>query len=190
MSRCTIQMGQQGDLTATGRFTLQQEEMYRNQDLRSLLKELVKSVGALKGHYHKVMQNDGKMLGPERLDMADLMDLVLNDTIIVRALFEGDRAFNAIFLRYNHRLQIEMKFDRWDANGNLGPNRKINTTKFTHWISESFEQRVVSFIQTYSKASEDGHIDEAETATLKRLLDQILFGLLIAREEIVSGQIH
>lgn len=158
-------------------------------EIAQILGDFVKAMHAVRSLYGKLIADDGKLIGQERFELTNSLDTALNHLILLRARFEGENDFSAINIKYDYRLNVRITGQKWSGHGLLGRYQKVNFKSFEMWLSRVLKERLTELIQFYASAQADGIIDSRERIVLNRAVDRLIFGIILVRLNIQTGDL-
>ena len=179
------------DYHPDGSFTVEGPPPETRQGTGERLRAFVLAMNQVKALYKELIADDGKLIGQERYQLIQVIDEALSELIYLRADFEkaSKHEFTALNMRYNYKLQVHLKPNRWSGRGMLGVYRAMKVQEFELWLNRIIKERLVKLIQFYAQALSDGILDSRERIVLTRALDRLIFGLILVRINLQSGNV-
>ncbi len=190
MKRTEIEITSEGYVHASGYFRITADEPSTG-NWKAELSRLVEETSQIRETYGKAMSDDGRLVGDERFRLIEELDDVMDHLIIIRSLIAEKTSFTITdsTINYHHQLNIRIQKKDWEADGTVGYFRKINFKKFGEWLKNLIEKLQV-LIRSLAQAASDGVIDEVERNSLNKILDRMIFSVLIVRHQIERAEIE
>ena len=157
--------------------------------LQAALRGFIESLNSVRASYVRLLSDDRKLTGQERLELTCLLDQSMNFLVAVRYAIEKRPDFDAIVMKFNHHLRIRIQAPKWTGQGQMGRFRNLATKDFPLWLSRLQRERLPGLIKFLGQAMADGKLDDKERLLLNRSIDRSLFSILIVRESILSTMV-
>lgn len=177
------------ELNVTGKGTLTQAQNFLGQvNLANCLARAVGSYQKIDKEYRKALANDGRIVGTERADILEEVDLFLDLLLILmRLLDEEGRKENTIDLENKASgflMTIRERNGLWEAQGKLNMYMVRPVKNFRIIYNNKLAPEIIDLLKNYSQAMEDGVLDVNEMQTLKKGVKQVLYYALFLRFQI------
>lgn len=153
------------------------------------LKGFITELNTIRIYYAKMLVDDNKVTGHERLELTKKLDAAMNYIVVARSKIENKTTMTAHIMKYNRRLKISIRSDSWYGQGHLGRFREMQIHEFPVWLSRIQKDRLPNLLRLLGQAMSDGKIDVREKILLSRCIDRLIFSLLFVRESVLSTQL-
>lgn len=153
------------------------------------LRTFISSMQAVRKQYDQLLADDGRLIGQERFQLAESLNIALNRLIRLRLFLEKTDEFTALNMKYNYRMQVRTTARSWSGRGLLGIYQRTNFKSLDMWLSRVMTERLTEIVRFYGQALADGVIDSRERIVLSRALDRLIFGIILVRLNIESGDV-
>lgn len=184
MPKTTFQVDD--ELNISGKGTLTEAVGYIGE--RTVPKCLTNAVSVyqtIDQEYKKAVGNDGKIIGKERTDLLEQIDLFLDMLIILwRALDEEKKREIEIAIENKQSgflITFGEKNNLWEANGRLSPVMARPVKNFRDIYNYKLAPQIVELLKRYSQATEDSVLDYQEIQDLKKGVKQVIYYTLFLR---------
>lgn len=157
--------------------------------LDACLRGFITELNTIRVLYAKMLVNDDKVAGHERLLLTKRLDLAMNFIVLARSKIENKIKMTVHIMKYNRRLQIDIQGNSWRAQGHLGRFREMQIHDFPVWLSRLQKDRLPDLLRLLGQAMSDGKIDVREKIILSRCIDRFIFSIIIVRESILSTKV-
>lgn len=157
------------------------DEIARKATFKEWASVVIQKFVDLSTYYEKTLEKDGKMIGGEKKEIIEKLCLIFQAILSLRyqSLAIKDSQFS---LTYEKRGIVSFNFSSlsfWEMSGTLPVNYKIHPTKFSNWINKKLSPQFKNLIAVYGKALEDGVITEIEREEIFKVIDPLLFEIII-----------
>ncbi len=154
--------------------------------LANCISKSIEAFQLIDKEYKKAIGNDGKIIGTERTDLLNRVDMLLDIVIITWRNLVGGLAAKESHIRidnpeFDFWFQIHEANGIWKANGHFTPNMNKPVKNFIEIYSNRLAPEVIKLLQTYKAACEDNVIDDAERESLKKGIKQVIYYILFLR---------
>ena len=157
--------------------------------LTPALRSFISAMHAVRKLYNSLLAGDGKLIGQERFALAESLDLALNRLIRLRLVLEGKDEFTAFNTKFNYRFHVRAAGRKWSGRGLLGIYQKTNFKSLDMWLSRVMTERLTEIVKFYGQALADGVIDSKERIVLSRSLDRMIFGVVLVKLNVETGDV-
>lgn len=152
--------------------------------LSSAISRSIEAFQEIDKQYRKAVANDGKIIGTERTDILDRVDMLM-DIMIIAWKHTGNRGEEC-------RIRIENK-DRnflfeiaeanglWKATGRLTPGMTRPAKNFNDLYNARLAPEIIALLKTYRDACADNVIDQDEKEALRHNIKQVIYYVLFLR---------
>ncbi|MCP4132955.1 MAG: hypothetical protein GY754_18465 [bacterium] len=183
MATTVFEVNKALDMTGSGSLTHAMHFVGKNV-LANTITKSIEAFRLIDKEYRKAMSNDGKIVGTERTDILDRIDLLLNMMILVWQNLETTSEESHICIEnkeHNFTMEFFVNKVLWKAQGHLTPNMNRPVKNFHEIYSSKLAPQVISLLQTYKEACEDHIIDDDERASLRKGIKQVLYYVIFLR---------
>ncbi len=137
--------------------------------------------------YVESVSNDGRILGTERTELLNIIDLLFNLMVLIWKNLDG--AAGDTYIKIENRqvqflLNIHESNGLWKGSGRLTPIMVKPAKNFKAIYTKKLSPEVINFLKTYKSACEDNTIDENEKDDLRKGIRQVLYYTLFLRLQI------
>jgi hypothetical protein len=130
------------------------------------------------------MSNDEQIIGTERSDILNRVDLLFDMMILIwRNIVPpiSDETIHIENKQYKFRMDIFETNGIWKASGTMTPNMTRAVTNFQDIYHKQLAPAVIGLLNTYKQACEDHVIDDSEKESLVKGVKQVLYYVLFLR---------
>ena len=129
--------------------------------------------------YRKALANDGRIVGTERADILEEIDMFIDILLLMmRILDEERRKENVTLIENRHSgftMTIREHNSLWEAQGKLNVFMVRPVKNFRTIYNNKLAPQIIELLKNYGQALEDGVLDVAEMQTLKQDVKQVLY---------------
>ena len=177
-----------GSFEASGDLPAEENEG-SSQPMTPALRTFISAMHAVRQLYEQLIAGDGRLIGQERFALSECLDRALNRLVRLRLLLEEKDEFTALNMKYNYRFHVRAAGRKWSGRGLLGIYQKTNFTSLDMWLSRVMTERLTEIVRFYGQALADGVIDSRERIVLGRAMDGIVFGIILVKINIQTGDV-
>ncbi len=181
-----IEIKSNGEVTILARLLLDVASGENN--IASYLKDLVYSMRTIQQHYHRLISNDGQLIGQEKIELVRLMEESIQYIIIIRHVLAGIPEFSIPIPKTKYSIAFHYADDAIKGSGRIGPNVRINDGKFSLWLKNMLDKKAKKLIHHVGDAMADGELSDEERNVLIDDFNSLFIGFLLSREALLSGE--
>ncbi len=187
MSKTSFQLD--AELNVVGKGTLSSAAQALGQvTLANCISKAVGSYQNIDREYRKALANDGRIVGKERSDILEEVDLFLDILLLMmRILDEERRKENVVLIENKHSgftMTIKERNYIWEAQGKLNVFMVRPVKNFRTIYNNKLAPQIIELLKNYGAALEDGVLDVNEMHTLKKDVRQVLYYGIFLRFQI------
>lgn len=173
------------ELKITGRGSLSKiRRMIKEPSLGVCIQQAMSIYKEINETYYKALANDGKIIGSERTDILEWIDLFFDLLIMTWKTLEKGNQETLIKIenkKHHFSLIILEKNGLWIVTGHLTPIMVSPVKNFREIYNKQLSPEIISLLQTYRAAVADKVIDDQEKTELQSGLKQVLYYTLFLR---------
>jgi len=185
MSKTSFQVDRELNVHGKGTLSNALRQLEGEVNLGKCLTKSIAVYQSIDQEYKKAMANDGKIVGKERTDILEQIDLFMDMLILLwRTLDEEKRREILIAIgnkQTGFHLNITEKNQLWEAEGTLNQIMVRPVKNFRDIYNNKLAPEIIDLLKKYGQATEDGVIDIEEINILKRGVKQVLYYTLFLR---------
>ncbi len=165
-------LGDKGEFESSWNCTGRYSRIALNELIKIFLGEYKSSII----EYEKIISNDGKLVGNEKIAMIRLLSEMIYSLVFSRNLINKNYAKDKYS---NSSLSISFKNETdFFIRGNLDLNRKLKINSFGDWQKIILKEMISNFTEEIKKTLEDKIITEEEANSLCKTIDSMLIQIL------------
>lgn len=137
--------------------------------------------------YLENISDDGKLIGSERGDLIDQIDLFFDMSLLLWRSLDPlqDNIHVRIFNRRGGFLfNLREKHNIWEAEGRLTQSMLKPYTNFSFMFRNKLSEEVRNFLNRYAQAAKDNFIEPSEVKLLRNELKQVLYYTFFLRFQV------
>jgi len=173
------------ELNITGRGSLSKvRRLIKDPSLSVCIQQAMSVYKEINESYFAAMANDGRIIGSERTDILEWVDLFLDLLITTWNCLDksdGETRIEIDNKKHHFHLVITEKNGLWSAQGQLTPVMITPVRNFRVIYNEKLSPEIINLLQTYRAAVADKIIDDDEKADLQKGLKQVIYYTLFLR---------
>ncbi|MBE7413527.1 MAG: hypothetical protein L6Q54_14110 [Leptospiraceae bacterium] len=157
------------------------DELAKDISFRDWASIVIQKFIELGTYYEKSIGGDGKIIGGEKKEIIDQLCIIFQSILSLRIRTLSEKEFQ-FMLTHENRGSVSFNFSSynfWEMTGTLPMNYKIQPTKFSNWINKKLLPQIKELISVYGKALEDGVITPKERGEIYKVIDPLLFEIII-----------
>lgn len=172
-------------LSVTGSGSLGQAMRFLKENtLAVAIPKSIEAFQEIDKQYRKAVANDGKIIGTERTDILDRVDLLM-DIMILAWKQTGNRGEECRIRvenkEKNFLFEITEANGLWKASGRLTPSMTRPAKNFNELYNARLAPEIIALLKTYREACADNVIDQNEKESLRHNIKQVIYYVLFLR---------
>ncbi len=187
MSKTSFQLDAELNVTGKGTLSLASQAVGKV-TLAACVAKAVGSYQNIDREYRKALANDGRIVGTERADILEQVDLFLDILLLMMRLLDEERKKeNVVFIENKHSgfsMTIREQNLIWEAQGKLNIFMVRPVKNFRSIYNNKLAPQIIELLKNYGQALEDGVLDVNEMHTLKKDVRQVLYYGIFLRFQI------
>jgi len=140
--------------------------------------------------YSNFISNDGRLVGQEKISLIKELDDVISGLILFRAYITNEKKGTILSLKNKFNFVFTFNFDEfgWNASGKVDHKYGFNIKNFMVWYN-GMMGKLKEVFTSYSDFMSDDILDQTETEKLCRLLDFIIFEIIVIEKKLITSDL-
>lgn len=165
-------LGEKGDFESSWNCNSRYNKTALNDLLKTLLSEYKSSIT----EYERIISNDGKLIGNEKILMIRVLSEMIQCLVFSRDLINKNYAKNKYS---NPKLSISFRNELdFVMRGSIDLIRKQKIDSFGDWQKTILKNLIIEFTEEIKKTLEDKVITEEEAIGLCKIIDNLILNFL------------
>ncbi len=185
MSKTEFQVDGELNVRGKGSLSNAHKQMGPDVTLGLCISKAVASYQSIDKEYKKAIANDGKIVGTERTDILEEIDLFLDLLIVLWRQVDEEKRRDILIPLENKQsgfhMNIRERNQLWEAQGKLNQMMVRPVRNFRDIYNNRLAPEIIGLLKTYGEAAADGVIDINEIQDLKKGVRQVIYFTIFLR---------